>query len=293
MNFITECICLIENRYEQYYFELTKEIFREIEERIKFFCDVEQTDNLKICNHISSTLVTVGVNKADADDISPKLFSIYKLVEADFNDEFIEFDEIIDNSDLSILDELHKYLLKGIDYDRYDKRIPFDDLKEFILFTKKHKELDKGYRSDQIHFDLQYNIITMMNCGLYIPAINYIVQCLNIGPIFCTIRLFLVNCLLMLNLDELAEAFLFDLKDYLYNEEVKAKYYIAYGNLHFIKDPITSCACYEKSLMYKDNENIRKDIEDIKKINNIFAIDINKTLFNKNIPIIDEFDSDC
>lgn len=166
----------------------------------------------------------------------------------------------------------------------------FENSIEFALYIKLYnKESDVIWVSSDKYLDLFKVGYQLFECKQYAKAIETYKECLKINPIGVSARFELVECYLMGKQFSLARKYLYDMKDFLYNNQLKAKFYRRIGFVAIEEGSFKEAyACYQYSLNYEDHPSVSQEMRYIesKAGSSVRRVDVESVLNKHNIPIV-------
>ena len=166
----------------------------------------------------------------------------------------------------------------------------FENPMEFAIYCKLH---DTGKKiiwvSGDKYIELYKQGYQLFECGQYIKAINVFKECLKLNPIGISARFELVECYIRTKQLSFARKSLYDMKEYLYDDANKARFYRRVGYIAIDEDSYKEAyACYKYSLNYENNPLAAQEIEYIeeKAGKGVKNISIEATLAEFGIPLL-------
>lgn len=171
-----------------------------------------------------------------------------------------------------------------------DEQWYFENPIELALYAKLYnKKNNVIWVSGDKYFELCKVGYQLFECKQYAKAIDTYKECLKINPIGVSARLELVECYLMSRQFSLARKCLYDMKDFLYSEQLKARFYRRIGFVAIEENSFEEAyACYQYSLKYENHPSVSQEIRYIesKAGASVRQIDIESVLIEHNIPIV-------
>lgn len=166
----------------------------------------------------------------------------------------------------------------------------FENPIELALYAKLYnKKNNVIWISGDKYFELYKVGYQLFECKQYAKAINTYKECLKLNPIGVSARFELVECYLAIRQFSLARKALYDMKDFLYSDQLKAKFYRRIGFVAIEEKSFKEAyACYQYSLKYKNHPSVSQEMRYIesKAGASVRRIDAESVLNKYNIPIV-------
>lgn len=166
----------------------------------------------------------------------------------------------------------------------------FENQMEFILYAKLHDKKNDAYWLPGDKYIELYKVgYQLFECRQYAKAIDTYKECLKLNPIGVSARFELVECYLMSKQFSLARKCLYDMKDFLYDDKLKAKFYRRIGYIAIEEGSfIEAYACYQYSLKYENHPSVVQEMKYIesKAGTSVSRIDVESVLGTHNIPVV-------
>lgn len=161
---------------------------------------------------------------------------------------------------------------------------------ELVLYAKTYnKKNNVIWVSSDKYLELYKAGYQLFECKQYAKAIDTLKECLKINPIGVSARFELVECYLMSRQFSLARKSLYDMKDFLYDDQLKAKFYRRIGFVAIEENSFKEAyACYQYSLKYENNSSVIQEMRYIESKTgaSVQRIDMESVLTKHDIPIV-------
>ncbi len=171
-----------------------------------------------------------------------------------------------------------------------DEQWYFENPIELALYAKLYnKKNNVIWVSSDKYLELYKVGYQLFECKQYAKAIDTYKECLKINPIGVSARFELVECYLMSRQFSLARKCLYDMKDFLYDDQLKAKFYRRIGFVAIEENSFKEAyACYQYSLKYENHPSVSQEMKYIesKAGSSVRRIDVESVLSKHNIPIV-------
>lgn len=165
----------------------------------------------------------------------------------------------------------------------------FENPAEFIMYVNLHKDSNIVWESSDKYVELFKKGFQFFEKRQFIKAINTYKECLKLNPIGISARFELAECYIANKQLTLARKSLYEMKDFLYEDSMKAKFYRRIGYIAIEEDSYEEAyACYIYSLEYEKNPSVIQEIAYIlSKVGpSIEDINVGETLAKKQIPLL-------
>lgn len=171
-----------------------------------------------------------------------------------------------------------------------DEQWYFENPIELALYAKLYnKKNNVIWVSSDKYLELYKVGYQLFECKQFAKAIDTYKECLKINPIGVSARFELVECYLTSRQFSLAKKCLYDMQDFLYNEQLKAKFYRRIGFVAIEENSFKEAyACYQYSLKYENHPSVSQEMKYIesKAGSSVRRIDVESVLRKHNIPIV-------
>lgn len=191
-----------------------------------------------------------------------------------------------------LIDAQYKIELLSDDLNK-DVEFYFENMEEFLLYSSLFKRTNKVvWLSGTEYTDLYKKGYDYFEQGQYKNAVSAFCKCLKLNPVGISARFELVECFIMMKSFILAEGQLRQIKDFLYNNNLKARFYRRFGFISTEKGLYDRAyACYKYSLNFENHISVNQELKyieskagsSIRKINDIKSI-----LVKYDVPVLDE-----
>lgn len=166
----------------------------------------------------------------------------------------------------------------------------FENAIEFAMYAKLcNKKNNVVWVSSDKYIELYKEGYQLFECRQLAKAIDVYKECLKLNPIGISARFELVECYLMSKQFSLARNSLYDMKNFLYDNSLKAKFYRRVGYIAIEEGSYKEAyACYQYSLKYENHPSVPQEIQYIvSKVGmSVKRIDVEDTLAKNNVPIV-------
>ena len=171
-----------------------------------------------------------------------------------------------------------------------EEQFYFENLVEFTMYVKLYnKNNNVIWVSSDKYIELYKKGYQLFECGQFAKAIDIYKECLKLNPIGISARFELVECYIRTKQYSLARRSLYDMKDFLHNDSLKARFYRRVGYVAIEEGSYKEAyACYQNSLKYENHPSVPQEIEYIesKAGMSVKHIDIGETLDKHNVPTV-------
>ena len=171
-----------------------------------------------------------------------------------------------------------------------EEQLYFENAIEFAMYVKLYnKKNNVVWVSSDKYIELYKRGYQLFECRQFAKAIDVYKECLKLNPIGISARFELVECYLMSKQFALARRSLYDMKDFLHNDSLKAKFYRRVGFVAIEESSFQEAyACYRYSLKYENHPSVSHEMKYIesKAGMSVKRIDVEGTLAKHNVPII-------
>lgn len=166
----------------------------------------------------------------------------------------------------------------------------FENPLEFAMYVKLYnKKSNVIWVSSDKYLELYQKGYQLFECRQFAKAIDVYKECLKLNPIGISARFELVECYLMSKQFSLARKSLYDMKDFLHDNALKAKFYRRVGYIAIEEGSYREAyACYKHSLKYENHPSVAQEMKYIesKAGASVKRIDTDSVLAKHNIPIV-------
>lgn len=166
----------------------------------------------------------------------------------------------------------------------------FENPIEFAMYVKLYnKKNNVVWVSNDKYLELYKKGYQLFECRQFAKAIDVFKECLKLNPIGISARFELVECYLMSKQFSLARKSLYDMKAFLHDNTLKAKFYRRIGYIAIEEEAYKEAyACYHYSLRYENHPSVTQEIAYIvsKAGTSVRCNDDEKVLQANNVPVI-------
>lgn len=166
----------------------------------------------------------------------------------------------------------------------------FENPLEFAMYVKLYnKKSNVIWVSSDKYLELYKKGYQLFECRQFAKAIDVYKECLKLNPIGISARFELVECYLMSKQFSFARKSLYDMKDFLHDNSLKAKFYRRVGYIAIEEGSYKEAyACYQHSLKYENHPSVAQEMKYIesKAGASVKRIDTDSVLAKHNIPIV-------
>ena len=166
----------------------------------------------------------------------------------------------------------------------------FENAIEFAMYVKLYnKKKNVVWVSSDKYIELYKKGYQLFECRQFAKAIDVYKECLKLNPIGISARFELVECYLMSKQFSLARKSLYEMKDFLYDDSLKAKFYRRVGYVAIEEGSYKEAyACYRYSLKYENHPSVAQEIAYIesKAGTSVRRTDEVKVMQANNIPLL-------
>lgn len=171
-----------------------------------------------------------------------------------------------------------------------EEQLYFENAIEFAMYVNLYSKKNKvTWVSSDKYIELYKKGYQLFECRQFAKAIDVYKDCLKLNPIGISARFELVECYLMSKQFSLARKSLYDMKDFLHDDCLKAKFYRRVGYVAIEEGSYKEAyACYQYSLKYENHPSVFQEMKYIesKAGMSVKRIDADETLAKYNVPII-------
>lgn len=171
-----------------------------------------------------------------------------------------------------------------------EEQLYFENAIEFAMYVKLYnKKNNVVWVSSDKYIELYKKGYQLFECRQFAKAIDVYKECLKLNPIGISARFELVECYLMSKQFALARRSLYDMKDFLHNDSLKAKFYRRVGFVAIEEGSFQEAyACYQYSLKYENHPSVSQEMKYIesKAGTSVRRTDEIKVLQTNNIPVL-------
>lgn len=171
-----------------------------------------------------------------------------------------------------------------------EEHLYFENPIEFALYLDQYnKNSNVVWVSSDKYIELYEQGYEFFERRQYAKAIDVYKECLRLNPIGVSARFELVECFLISKQFSLARKSLYEMKDFLHNNSLKAKFYRRVGYVAIEEGKYKEAyACYQHSLKYENHPSVAQEMKYIesKTSNSVECIDAEIELANHSVPIV-------
>ena len=166
----------------------------------------------------------------------------------------------------------------------------FENTKEFATYAKIcDKNSNVIWVSSDKYIELYQKGYRLFECGQYAKAIEVYKECLKLNPIGISARFELVECYVVLKQLSFARKSLYEMKDFLVDNEEKARFYRRVGYIAIEEGSYKEAyACYQHSLNFENHPSVFQEMQYIesKAGRLVKRVEAEATLIEHRIPLL-------
>ena len=146
--------------------------------------------------------------------------------------------------------------------DESEERFYFENITEFLMYVGIHKKKNNiVWESGDKYVEAFKKGYHFFECEQFARAIDCYKECLKLNPIGVKARFELVECYIVSGQLSLARQSLYEMKDFLYNDSYKARFYRRLGYIATEERSYKeACACYRYSLAFENHPSVSNEI---------------------------------
>ncbi len=166
----------------------------------------------------------------------------------------------------------------------------FENPIEFAMYVKlNNNKANVNWISSDKYLDMYRKGYQLFECGQYAKAIDVYKECLKLNPVGISARFELVECYIVTKQLAFARKSLYDMKDFLMEDALKAKFYRRIGYIAIEEGSYKEAyACYQYSLNYENHPSVSQEMQYIesKAGRSVIKISIEGVLKESKVPVI-------